>query len=90
LPGHTPGHAVVEIASGADRVLFLADAILHELNFERPEWVSSGEIDADLTVETRKALLRGAVDESSLLLATHLARGGTVERGDGGFRFQPV
>src|SRR5262245_9864118 len=35
--GHTPGHSVVSLASGGDRLTFLGDAVFHN-HFDRPNW----------------------------------------------------
>ena len=37
-PGHTPGHCVVAVDSGASRAMFLADAIIDELQLTNLEW----------------------------------------------------
>jgi glyoxylase-like metal-dependent hydrolase (beta-lactamase superfamily II) len=36
--GHTPGHSVVRLASGGERLTFLGDAVFHN-HFDRPNWV---------------------------------------------------
>jgi glyoxylase-like metal-dependent hydrolase (beta-lactamase superfamily II) len=35
-PGHTPGPVALEVADDDESFLYLADAVLHELNFEHP------------------------------------------------------
>src|SRR4029079_10971147 len=35
--GHTPGHSVVRVASGGDRLMFAGDA-LFQVGFEHPDW----------------------------------------------------
>ena len=35
--GHTPGHSVVRLASGGDRLTFAGDAVF-QVGFEHPEW----------------------------------------------------
>jgi glyoxylase-like metal-dependent hydrolase (beta-lactamase superfamily II) len=78
-PGHTPGHAILELGE-PPAALFLADAVLHEVGFEHPEWTSAIDVDPELAVETRRALLHRAADERLLVAGYHLARQGYVER----------
>ena len=84
-PGHTPGHAVVELGDPVE-ALFLADAVLHEVGFEHPEWTSAIDIDPELAVESRRGLLERAADEELLVAGYHLGRNGYVERDGDAFR----
>jgi glyoxylase-like metal-dependent hydrolase (beta-lactamase superfamily II) len=38
--GHTPGHSVVRLASGGDRLTFLGDAVFQD-HFDRPDWYNA-------------------------------------------------
>jgi len=40
--GHTPGHSVVRLASGGDRLMFAGDAVF-AVGFEHPEWYNGFE-----------------------------------------------
>jgi glyoxylase-like metal-dependent hydrolase (beta-lactamase superfamily II) len=84
-PGHTPGHAVVELGDRPEAV-FLADAVLHEVGFRHPEWTSPIDTDPELAVSTRRALLDRAADERLLVAAYHLGHHGYVERHGEAFR----
>jgi glyoxylase-like metal-dependent hydrolase (beta-lactamase superfamily II) len=86
-PGHTPGHAAVAIASGEDRALFFADAVIHWLYVEHPEWLSRYEAIPDQTVETRRELLERAAAEGATALAFHIPGLWRVERSGDGYRF---
>lgn len=88
--GHTPGHCVVRLESNGERAIFLADAVLHELNFEHPHWLGAIDLDGEQTVATRKRLLDRAAREESLVLGFHLERPGRVERSGAAYRFSPV
>jgi glyoxylase-like metal-dependent hydrolase (beta-lactamase superfamily II) len=79
-PGHTPGHAAVELRSDGATALWLADAVLHELDFAHPHLVSVVDVDPELTVRTRRELLERAADESALVGGFHLGRVGRVRR----------
>ncbi len=70
-PGHTVGHLAVEIVSGSERLLHVADAFLHPIHLEHPDWMAAYDADAAQTVETRRALCRRAVASDALVLAFH-------------------
>ncbi|MEN3348400.1 MAG: hypothetical protein V7632_2035, partial [Bradyrhizobium sp.] len=42
--GHTPGHSVVRVASGGDRLMFAGDAVF-AVGFEHPDWYNGFEHD---------------------------------------------
>jgi glyoxylase-like metal-dependent hydrolase (beta-lactamase superfamily II) len=84
-PGHTPGHLVVEVGDPVE-ALFLADAVLHEVGFNHPEWTSPIDVDPSLAVATRRSLLERAAGEGFLVAGYHLGRHGYVVRDGGAFR----
>jgi glyoxylase-like metal-dependent hydrolase (beta-lactamase superfamily II) len=85
-PGHTIGHCVVMLESGGQQAVFLADALLDELQLAYPQWVSVFDMLPEETVSTRTRLLDQAERDSSLVLAYHVAGAGHVEGGDSGYR----
>jgi glyoxylase-like metal-dependent hydrolase (beta-lactamase superfamily II) len=89
-PGHTPGHLVVELNNGGDPLLYLADAVIHELQFEHPTWVSALDVDAELTGHTRARLLARASEEQFLVAGFHLERTGRLTRTQTAYRFDPA
>jgi glyoxylase-like metal-dependent hydrolase (beta-lactamase superfamily II) len=38
-PGHTPGHMVVSVSSGDERLLYIGDTVLYPLHLEYPDWI---------------------------------------------------
>jgi glyoxylase-like metal-dependent hydrolase (beta-lactamase superfamily II) len=42
--GHTPGHSVVRLASGGDRLTFLGDAVFPD-HFDHPDWYNAFDHD---------------------------------------------
>lgn len=70
--GHTPGHCIVRITSGGDRLTFAGDA-LFPVGFEHPDWHNGFEHDPEESVRVRVDLLREAAATGELLVATHLA-----------------
>ena len=69
--GHTPGHSVVHVASGGERLTFAGDA-LFPVAFDHPDWHNGFEHDPEESVRVRVRLLRDAAASGELLVATHL------------------
>jgi glyoxylase-like metal-dependent hydrolase (beta-lactamase superfamily II) len=69
--GHTPGHSVVRLASGGDRLMFGGDAIF-PVSFEHPEWHNGFEHDPEEATRVRLRLMRELADTGSWLVSTHL------------------
>jgi len=69
--GHTPGHSVVRLTSGGDRLTFAGDA-LFPVGFDHPEWHNGFEHDPEESVRVRVRLLREAAATGEFLVAAHL------------------
>jgi glyoxylase-like metal-dependent hydrolase (beta-lactamase superfamily II) len=70
--GHTPGHSVVRLASGGDRLTFAGDAVF-QVGFERPDWHNGFEHDPEEAARVRVSLLRELAATREPLVATHLS-----------------
>ncbi|WP_428414810.1 MBL fold metallo-hydrolase [Pararhizobium sp.] len=89
--GHTPGHAVIRIASGNEALTFAGDAVF-AVGFEQPDWHNGFEHDPEEAARVRVDLLRQLADTRELLVATHLpfpSLGRVAVAGDA-FRWVPV
>ena len=89
--GHTPGHSVVRVASGNDRLMFAGDAVF-AVGFEHPDWYNGFEHDPEEAARVRVRLLRELAETGGLLVATHLpfpSVGHVAVEGDD-FRWVPV
>lgn len=89
-PGHTPGHIAYELRSGSEGVLIAGDAIgNHHIAFERPDWHSGSDQDAETAAATRLRLLDRLASEQMALIGFHLPGGGIgrAERAGGTYRF---
>lgn len=89
--GHTPGHSVVRVTSGGDRLTFAGDA-LFPVAFDHPDWQNGFEHDPEEAVRVRIRLLREAVASGEVLVATHLpfpSVGRVAVKGDA-FRWVPA
>jgi glyoxylase-like metal-dependent hydrolase (beta-lactamase superfamily II) len=69
--GHTPGHSVVGLASGGERLTFAGDAVF-QVGFDQPEWHNGFEHDPEEAARVRVKLLRELAANRELLVATHL------------------
>ena len=69
--GHTPGHSVVRVASGGDRLMFAGDAIF-PVSFDHPEWHNGFEHDPEEATRVRIRLMRELAETGSWLVATHM------------------
>jgi glyoxylase-like metal-dependent hydrolase (beta-lactamase superfamily II) len=69
--GHTPGHSVVHLASGGDRLTFAGDLVF-QVGFEHPEWYNGFEHDPEEAARVRIRLLRELAATGGLLVATHM------------------
>jgi glyoxylase-like metal-dependent hydrolase (beta-lactamase superfamily II) len=69
--GHTPGHSVVRLASGGDRLMFAGDAVF-PVAFEHPDWHNGFEHDPEEAARVRVRLLRELAASGEMLVATHM------------------
>jgi glyoxylase-like metal-dependent hydrolase (beta-lactamase superfamily II) len=69
--GHTPGHSIVRLASGGDRLTFAGDAVFAP-GFANPEWHNGFEHDPEEAARVRVGLLRELSATGESLVATHL------------------
>src|SRR5262249_8311239 len=70
--GHTPGHSVIRLASGGDRLTFAGDAVF-QVGFEHPDWYNGFEHDPEEAARVRVRLLRELAANRESLVATHLS-----------------
>ena len=69
-PGHTPHHQSVLVRSGSETACFLADVVPTMAHLPLP-WIMGYDVEPLVTLESKRALLRRAVDERWLLVSTH-------------------
>jgi glyoxylase-like metal-dependent hydrolase (beta-lactamase superfamily II) len=92
--GHTAGHIAVEIASGNEIALVLADTLMHPIiSFAHPEWSPAADHhNPDRAIDTRKRLLDRLASDKSLAIGFHLPFPGLgrVEVDGSAYRFVPT
>jgi glyoxylase-like metal-dependent hydrolase (beta-lactamase superfamily II) len=67
-----PGHCVVRLASGGDRLTFAGDLVF-QTGFEHPDWYNGFEHDPEEAARARVVLLRELAANRESLVATHLS-----------------
>jgi len=70
--GHTPGHSVVRLASGGDRLAFAGDLVF-QVGFDHPDWHNGFEHYPEEAARVRVGLLRELAATREPLVATHLS-----------------
>lgn len=92
-PGHTPGHAMVQIASGNETLLVWGDVVhTAALQTRHPEWAISFDTDPDLAIATRKAVFDQVAADGTMVAGMHLDFPGLghVSRTKTGYDFHPA
>ena len=69
-PGHTPHHQSVLIDGGDERALFLADLAPTSAHLPLP-WIMGYDVEPLVTLETKRRILRRALEEDWLLVFEH-------------------
>ncbi|MCU0883396.1 MAG: MBL fold metallo-hydrolase [Beijerinckiaceae bacterium] len=89
LPGHTPGHAGLEIAEpGQPSLVFSGDALHSPVQVVHPGWSSAFCTDPAMAATSRIALLERAAETDTVLIPAHL-RGEGMRISRMGARFRP-
>lgn len=70
-PGHTFAHTAFHIQSEGESLLYIADAALHPVFFERLDWAFSNDYDKAQSGKTRDQLAKLAVEHDALVLVYH-------------------
>lgn len=70
-PGHTPGHMMLAISSGNERLLCTFDVAHYPFQLEQPGWYFVGDIIPERAVLTRRQVLNRASTDKVLVMACH-------------------
>jgi glyoxylase-like metal-dependent hydrolase (beta-lactamase superfamily II) len=74
LPGHTPGHQVLLLASRDERIALSADTWNHPVQLANPDWPSGSDDDHAAAAASRRSLLADLAAHPGMLVApTHFA-----------------
>jgi glyoxylase-like metal-dependent hydrolase (beta-lactamase superfamily II) len=92
--GHTPGHSCFLVSSGTARLLIWGDLMhVEDIQFPLPDISVTYDTDPVMAAETRKKLLRYAVENRIPIAGMHLvypAIGTVTEDGAGGYVLTPA
>ena len=69
-PGHTPHHQGLLLESGGERGFYLADLVPTAAHLPLP-WIMGYDVEPLVTLETKRRILKRAVDEDWLLIFEH-------------------
>ncbi len=70
-PGHTPGHASVEISSGNTRAVITGDLMHHAVQVATPHWGSGFDVDSAAALTTRRSFIERYADTDVTVIGTH-------------------
>jgi glyoxylase-like metal-dependent hydrolase (beta-lactamase superfamily II) len=90
--GHSPGHVVVNVASGSTKGVFIGDVIHHPMQLLYPDLSCRADFDMDASRVSRKALIEKHADTGTIVLPQHFATPscGTIKRSGNAFSFDFV
>ncbi len=88
-PGHTPGHASMEIERAGDRLVISGDIWHHPVQAARPDLAEIGDWDVPMARETRNAFLDEYCRAGVPIAGTHFANApvGRIDADRGTWRF---
>lgn len=92
-PGHTPGHTVYMVSSGAGKLMVMSDTTNHPALFVRnPDWSAVFDMDGPQAAATRRKLLDMAVAEKTQVAFYHapFPATGHIAKSGSGFELVPL
>jgi len=69
-PGHTPFHQSILIESAGERAFYLGDLVPTQAHLPLP-WIMGYDVEPLVTLETKRRILKQAVDENWLVIFEH-------------------
>ena len=90
--GHSPGHVVINIASGGQRAVAIGDVIHHQIQLRFPAMSTMADTDRYRARQTRTALIDKHADTDTIFLPAHFITptAGRIRRAAAGFRYAPL
>jgi glyoxylase-like metal-dependent hydrolase (beta-lactamase superfamily II) len=92
-PGHSPGHVVVHVKSGALHVVLAGDVLHHPIQLTEPDLLVGFDEDPAEALATRRRLLQTYADTNTIILPAHFTgpvAGRVIAWGDDRYRFRWV
>lgn len=91
--GHTPGHTVYHLGSGADQLFVLADITnIPALFAKNPGWHAAFDADAQAAEANRRKYFEQVIAEKAIMTGYHygVPGAGRIEKDGEGYAFVPV
>jgi glyoxylase-like metal-dependent hydrolase (beta-lactamase superfamily II) len=92
-PGHTPGHMVVSVSCGDERLLYIGDTVLYPLHLEQPDWIPIYDIIPEQAAASKRRIFDRAAEKRALVVGQHFppfpSLGYVVKKGEG-WQWQPI
>ena len=92
-PGHTPGHMVVAVYSGAQRLYYIGDTVLYPLHLEHPDWLPVYDLLPEKAAASKYAIFDRVAEEEAWVIGQHFppfpSLGHVIKVSDA-WRWQPV
>jgi len=73
LPGHTPGHQIVDIEADGRRVVIAGDTFNHPAQIGSPDWFAGSDDNPEQANASRRTLLADVADIDAILAPSHFA-----------------
>jgi glyoxylase-like metal-dependent hydrolase (beta-lactamase superfamily II) len=92
-PGHTPGHIVVSIHSGGERLLYVSDTVLYPLHLEHPDWLPIYDIVPEEAAASKRRIFDMAAEERTWVIGQHFPPFpslGHVTKSGAGWQWEPL
>lgn len=90
--GHRYDHDVLKIEASGEKLIHLADGLLHPVIMADRSWYYTYDVGPEQAIETKERLLEWCVSEEALVFATHFPFPGlgTIHRRDAQWQWHPV
>ena len=92
-PGHSPGHVMVHVKSGAMHVILAGDVLHHPIQLAEPDLQVGFDEDPEEALATRRRLVHTYADTNTIILPAHFptpTAGRIIAWGDERHRFRWV
>ncbi len=92
-PGHTPGHVVVAVSSGSEKLYYIGDTVLYPLHLEHPDWLPVYDVLPDEADLSKHQIFDRVAREKAWVIGQHFPPFpslGHVGKTEGGWKWQPI
>jgi len=93
VPGHTPGHSVVQFTCDDQRLYYIGDAVLYPLHLEHPDWLPVYDILPEKAAASKRTIFDRIAAERALVVGQHFppfpSLGHVLKQGQG-WSWQPL